>query len=284
MTDLAARPQRRQHRPKAAADGVAARRPPDCGAERGSEQIVGLHPVLEALRARRRELLRVWLRPGLRRAAVAEVRAAARAAGVPVAERDDPDPGESGSRGASGGGVTLEAGPLPELELDELLGLIQPPRTIVALDGVEDPQNLGAIARAAEGAGAGGLVLTRRRAPPLSPAVARASAGAIEWLPTARVANLAQALERMKSKGYWVFGCQAGRGVNVFALPDRVVAGDRVVVLGAEGRGLRPGIDRRIDHRVKIPMAGRVRSLNVSAAAAVVLFELGRRTALANFP
>ncbi len=258
------------------------RRRPDRGAERGPEQIVGLHPVLEALRARRRELFHVWLRPGLRRAAVDEVRAAAGAAGVPVAEREDPDPGAPGSHSA--GGVTLEAGPLPELELDVLLGLIEAPRTIVALDGVEDPQNLGAIVRAAEAAGAGGLVLTRRRAPPLSPAVARASAGAIEWLPTARVPNLAQALERMKSRGYWVFGCEAGRGENVFALPDRVVAGDRVVVLGAEGRGLRPGIDRRIDHRVKIPMAGRVGSLNVSAAAAVVLFELARRTTLANFP
>jgi 23S rRNA (guanosine2251-2'-O)-methyltransferase len=263
-----------------------ARQRPDRAADRGPEQIVGLHPVLEALRARRRELLRVWLRPGLRRGAVDAVRLAAEAAGVPVAEREDLDPVASGSlsAGAGGSGVTLEAGPLPELELDALLDSIEPPRTVVALDGVEDPQNLGAIVRAAEASGAGGLVLTRRRAPPLSPAVARASAGAIEWLPTARVANLAQALERMKSRGYWVFGCEAGRGENVFALPDRVVTGDRVVVLGAEGRGLRPGIDRRIDHRVKIPMAGRVGSLNVSAAAAVVLFELARRTTLANFP
>ncbi len=147
----------------------------------------------------------------------------------------------------------------------------------MALDGVEDPQNVGAIARVAEACGACGLLLTQRRAPPLGAAVSRASAGAIEWLPTARVPNLGRALNTLKDKGFWVFGCDPKGAEDVFALPGRVVAGDQVVVLGAEGRGLRAGILRVLDHRIRIPMAGRVGSLNVAAAAAVVLFELRRR-------
>jgi 23S rRNA (guanosine2251-2'-O)-methyltransferase len=175
----------------------------------------------------------------------------------------------------------LEAGPLPEVPIDELIRGEAGSRTLVALDGVEDPQNLGAIARVADAAGVSGLVLTRHRAPPLSPAVSRASAGAIEWLPVARVANLNRSLNQLKNKGFWTFGCDPAGELELFALPDRVVAGDRVVVLGAEGRGLRQGVLRELDHSLRIPMGGRVGSLNVSTAAAVVLFELSRRSRLA---
>lgn len=245
------------------------------GAER--VELTGLHPVLEALRARRRPLFRLRVRKGMRRPELAEVLAAARRADV-VLEEVDADalpPGESGA--ASGQGLALWVGPLPELSLPQLIAKGGPSRTLVALDGVEDPQNLGAIARVAEAAGVAGLVLTRRRAAPLSPAVSRASAGAIEWLPVARVANLSRALSELKQRGFWVFGCDSEQGDDLFALSDRVVGGDRVLVFGAEGRGLRAGITRAIDHRVRIPMAGRVSSLNVAAAAAVALFELRRR-------
>jgi 23S rRNA (guanosine2251-2'-O)-methyltransferase len=173
--------------------------------------------------------------------------------------------------------VALLAGPLPEVSLGELSRAGEAPRTLVALDGVEDPQNVGAVARVAESCGASGLLLARRRAPPLGAAVSRASAGAIEWLPAARVANLGRALNTLKDKGFWVFGCDPEGAEDLFALPARVVAGDQLVVLGAEGRGLREGILRALDHRIRIPMAGRVGSLNVAAAAAVVLFELRRR-------
>lgn len=178
-------------------------------------------------------------------------------------------------------GVELEAGALPELEVGQLLERPGEPRTILALDGVEDPQNVGAIARVAEAAGVQGLVLTRRRAPPLSPVVARASAGAIEWLPVARVPNLPRSLNYMKSKGFWVFGTGPEGTEELYGLPERLLRGDRVVVLGAEGRGLRRGVDQVLDHRVRVPMAGRVASLNVAAAAAVVLFEFRRRADLA---
>jgi 23S rRNA (guanosine2251-2'-O)-methyltransferase len=176
-------------------------------------------------------------------------------------------------------GLELEVGPLPEVALAQLVpGADAGPGLIVALDGVEDPQNVGSIARVADAAGAQGLVLTDRRSPPLGAAVSRASAGAIEWLPVARVPNLRRALDTLKKEGFWVFGCDSEDGEDVFGLSDRVVSGHRVVVLGAEGAGLREGTWKLVDHRVRIPMQGRVGSLNVASAASIVLFELQRRT------
>lgn len=245
------------------------------------ERITGIHPVHEALRARRRALRRLRLREGLRQATIAPLVAEARRAGVAV----EPVSARELARlapGVSSQGVLLEAGPLPEVPLARLASAGDAPRTLVALDGVEDPRNLGAIARVAEAAGVGGVVLTRRRSAPLSPACVRASAGALEWLPVTRVPNLGRALKELKSRGFWVFGGDPEGPEELYGLSDRVLAGDRVLLLGAEGRGLRPGVRALIDHRVRIPMAGRVASLNVSAAAAVMLFELGRRSGLAN--
>ncbi len=240
--------------------------------------LTGIHSVLEALRARRRKLLRLTVQPGSASEAVLE---AARGAGVPVQEMPSgasaSDPAEPRNQG-----LKLEVGPLPQTTLEELIaGASDRPGLIVALDGVEDPQNVGSIARVADAAGAQGLLLTERRAPPLGAAVSRASAGAIEWLPVARVPNLGRALNTLKEKGFWVFGCDPEEGEDLFSLPDRVVAGHRVVVLGAEGVGLRPGTQKRVDHRVRIPMGGGVASLNVASAASVVLFELQRRAHLA---
>jgi 23S rRNA (guanosine2251-2'-O)-methyltransferase len=229
--------------------------------------------VREALRARRRKLHRLWLRAGAESLERAALRRLAGQVGVPVEEEGTVDLTAPPHQG-----IRLEAGPLPELSLGELMaGTTGQSMMLVALDGVEDPQNLGAIARVADAAGAAGLILTNRRAPPLSPAVSRASAGAIEWLAVARVPNLARALEELKELGFWVFGADPEGPQTLFELSERVVHGRRVVVLGAEGRGLRPGILKSLDHRVRIPMAGRVASLNVAAAAAVVLFELARR-------
>jgi 23S rRNA (guanosine2251-2'-O)-methyltransferase len=176
-------------------------------------------------------------------------------------------------------GYVLEAGELPELELPALLALGTPGRRcFVALDGVEDPQNLGAIARVAHAAGVTGLVLTDRRSAPLSPAVSRASAGAIEHLPVARVVNLTRGLEQLKDAGCWVLAAEPTAERDLFALDDRFWQGDLVFVLGAEGRGIRPGLARHLDTPISIPMSGAVASLNVSAAAAVMLYEWVRRS------
>lgn len=246
------------------------------------QRLHGVHCVLEALRARRRRLDRVLVRRGKRRPEVEEVLRAAEAAGVPVAEVDAAALGRGAGPGSPPQAVALEAGPLPELEWTDLVEAAghraggSAPR-LVALDGVEDPQNAGAIVRVAEAAGADGLILTHRRAPPLGPALARASAGAVEWLPVARVPNLRNALKLLKKEGFWTLGAEPEGSVSLFEAPAELTRGPLVVVLGAEGRGLRPGVLDEIDHRVRVPMAGRVASLNVATAAAVVLFELLRR-------
>ena len=261
------------------APGGRERRP---GGGRGArdeiEFLYGIHPVFEALRARRRRLLALRLRSGPRRAELAPLLEAARRAGVPVEPVSAAELAAGLGEGVNHQGVALAAGPLPLVELAGLCTAGSSPRTLVALDQVEDPQNLGAIARVAEAAGVTGLLLTDRHSPPLSPAVARASAGAIEWLATARVPNLVRALNQLKSRGFWIFGAEPDAPDSLFELPGRVVRGERVVVLGAEGRGLRPGVLGAVDHRVRIPLAGRVASLNVASAAAVVLFELARRS------
>ena len=237
--------------------------------------LTGLHPVREALRARRRALGRLHL-SGVPRPEWADLQALAREAGVGVVVGDPAPPELADQRPW----VWLEAGPLPELELEALLaGAKAPGATLVALDGVEDPQNLGAIARAADATGVAGIVLTRRHAPPLSEAVSRASAGAIEWVPVSRVPNLNRALGAMKDAGFWVIGADLEAPVDLFEAPDAWLRAPRVLVVGAEGVGLRQGVIQALDHRVRIPMTGQVASLNVSAATAVVLFELKRRDA-----
>ncbi len=241
------------------------------------ELLTRFHPVHEALRAHRRplHLLRV------REPAPSEAEpllALASSAGVEVVFCTPAELGRGLPPGLKPQGFVLEAGEIPELELDALIGLAQPGRRfVVALDGVEDPQNLGAIARVAHAAGATGLLLTDRRSAPLSPAVSRASAGAIEHLPVARVVNLARGLERLKALGFWVLAAQPNAEQDLFALPDRFWEGDLALVLGAEGRGIRPGLERQLDSPISIPMAGAVASLNVSSAAAVILYEWVRR-------
>jgi 23S rRNA (guanosine2251-2'-O)-methyltransferase len=250
------------------------------GERPAAELIFGLHPVLEALRARRRPLFRLRIQEDLKREELGELGELAEAAGVAVERNSRQGLLAALPSGAKGQGVVLEAGPLPTPSLEELQLLTAPPggrRRLVVLDGVEDPQNLGAIIRVAEAVGALGLVLTARRAPPLGAAVARASAGAVEHLPVSRVGNLRRALGQLKDGGFWVIGADAETGEDLFQTRDRIWQGDLVLVFGAEGRGIRRGVLELLDHRIRIPMVGRVGSLNVASAAAVVLFEAVRR-------
>jgi 23S rRNA (guanosine2251-2'-O)-methyltransferase len=242
------------------------------------EALAGLHCVREALRARRRVLRALWIRTPEPRGA-RELAALAEAAGVPVEWSPASELEAALPAGARSQGLILEAGPLPELSLQDALEI--PPQEaplLVALDEVEDPRNVGAVARAAEAAGARALVLTRRRAPPLSPTVSRASAGAIEHLPVVRVPNLARALRELGERGYWRIGADAGPGARPYLeTPDELWVGPLVLALGGEEGGLRPGVAKQLDERVRIPMRGHVESLNVAAAAAVLLFDAARR-------
>ena len=249
----------------------------------GIERLHGRHVIEEALRAPRRSLHRLLVKPRPVGAELQGLVDLAREMGLPVVETDGArlaelaQPGDGALQGA-----VLEAGSLPELNgVAELCASAEGAgvgnRRFVVLDGVEDPQNVGGIARVIDAAGVNGLILTRRRAPPLSPALARASAGAIEWLPVARVTNLVRALKELKSEGFWVVAADPEASVDLYALPDRLLRGDLVVVLGAEGRGLRPAVRAAVDHPIRIPMRGNVDSLNVATAGAVLLYELLRR-------
>lgn len=253
------------------------------------DRLDGLHVVREALRARRRTLHRLLVAPTRGGAAPASelqgVLDLAEDAGVPISwvpaeELRQDRPGDAPGNPQH---VLLEAGPLPELGLRALLEQTQAARgrrRLLMLDGVEDPQNLGAIARVAEASGVSGLVLSRRHAPPLSPAASRASAGALEWLPVARVGNLSQALKALKQDGFWALAATAASSEaseSLFEVESRVLQGDLVVVLGAEGRGVRPGVTAAVDHQLRIPLSGNVASLNVATAGAVIMFELVRR-------
>jgi 23S rRNA (guanosine2251-2'-O)-methyltransferase len=246
------------------------------------ERVVGFHPVREALRAGRRRLVRLLVREGLRRPERAELLELAGAAGVPVVAVSPEELSRQQKPGERAQGLVLEAGPIPLSDLDQLLLEGRQPgrdRCLVVLDGVEDPQNLGAVARVADASGAAGLVVAARRCPPLSPAVSRASAGAIEHLPVYRVTNLRRELGRLREAGFWVIGSDADAGENLFDTKDKVWQGDLALVFGAEGRGIRVGLAPLLDHRVRIPLRGKVGSLNVATAAAVVLFEVARRVA-----
>jgi 23S rRNA (guanosine2251-2'-O)-methyltransferase len=169
-------------------------------------------------------------------------------------------------------GLVAEVEPFPYVDAAELLA--PEDALVVALDQVQDPQNLGAICRSAEGAGASGIVLPERGGVEVTPAVCRASAGAVEHLAIARVRNLADFLAAAKRDGAWVYGAEAGAEVPYWK-PD--YRGRVVIVLGSEGKGLRPRVRAGCDQLVGLPLRGRLESLNVAATAAVLLYEIVRQ-------
>jgi 23S rRNA (guanosine2251-2'-O)-methyltransferase len=163
-------------------------------------------------------------------------------------------------------GICADVSAFRYADPESLLGADGP---VVALDQVQDPQNLGAICRSAECAGAAGVVVPERRAAEVTAAVCKASAGAVEHLPVAQVRNLADFLVAAKESGRWCYGAQAGAPVAYDGVDFR---GKVVLVLGSEGRGLRPRVAASCDQLVAIPLRGRIESLSVSAAAAVLLY------------
>jgi 23S rRNA (guanosine2251-2'-O)-methyltransferase len=177
---------------------------------------------------------------------------------------------EAGSRDHQG--VIGRVGPFRYSDAYELATLDRP--LLVCLDQVTDPHNLGAVIRSAEGAGATGVVIPSHGAARVTPAVSRSSAGAVEHLPVAVVQNLARYLNEVKGPDLWVWGAASDGGTSLW---DADLDGGAAFVLGAEGRGLRPLVRRACDGLVSIPLAGRVESLNVSVAAAVLLYEARRR-------
>ena len=169
-------------------------------------------------------------------------------------------------------GIVAEVDPYPYADADSLLEA--PDSLVVALDQIQDPHNLGAVCRSAEAAGAAGVVIPARRAATVTPAVCKASAGAVEHLRVAQVGNLADWLSEAKQAGAWIYGADADADAP-YTSTD--LSGKVVLVLGSEGTGLRPRVASMCDLLLSIPVRGKVASLNVSAAAAAILFEARRQ-------
>ena len=224
--------------------------------------LYGRNPVHEALRAGRRRVHRVWATSGAAKEPWLQGVRVEPATHDEVAERAGSDAHQ---------GVVAAVDPYPYADAAELLAKDSP--LLVALDEVQDPQNLGAIARSAECAGADGLVIPERRSAEVTAAAAKASAGAVEHLPIARVRNLADFLGDAKDAGCWSYGADAAAPSTYL---DHDYAGGVVLVLGAEGKGLRPRVAASCDLLVSLPLGGRIESLNVSATAAVLLFNAAR--------
>lgn len=230
---------------------------------------LGIHPVREALRARR-PLDKVLIAKGTAGPRIQEIVELCRAQSVPV--RFEPrEMLDRAGKGVPHQGVVAFGAAHGYVELDEVVPGAQ---LLVVLDGVEDPHNLGAIIRTAHAAGANAVLTPERRSAPLTETVDRAAAGALEYLPVARIANVTKTLDRLKEQGFWIYGLDE----SGTALYDEVkYATPTVIVLGGEGKGVHQGVQKHCDVLVRIPMAGEVSSLNVSVAAGIVLFEWRKR-------
>jgi 23S rRNA (guanosine2251-2'-O)-methyltransferase len=229
------------------------------------ELIYGIRPVLEALRSRRREVFEV-----LEAAGEGEVAEAAAASGVFV-KNVRRGQIEELAPGAAHQGVVARVGPYPYSDLGEILAASDP--LVLVLDSVTDPRNLGAVLRAADGAGASGVVIPKDRAVGVTAVAVKASAGASEHVPVARETNLRRAIHRIKKGGVWVYAAEGGG----MAYTELDLSGPVALVLGSEGRGVRKLVREGCDGVVSIPMLGAVESLNVSVAAAVLLYEAQRQ-------
>jgi 23S rRNA (guanosine2251-2'-O)-methyltransferase len=228
----------------------------------------GIHPVAEALRAKH-PLDRLVIAQGAGSPRLQEIIDLARRSGVPI--RFEPRAaidrlaGSSAHQGVVAMGAARKYAEFEQVASSDML---------VVLDGVEDPHNLGAIVRTAHAAGAGAILIPERRAASVTDVVAKAAAGAIEHLPIVRVTNINRTLEDLKERGFWIYGLDE-RGEQSYA--EIEYASPTVLVLGGEGKGLHEQVRQHCDVLVRIPMAGKIGSLNVSVAAGVVLFEWKRR-------
>jgi 23S rRNA (guanosine2251-2'-O)-methyltransferase len=236
--------------------------------------IFGLHAVEEALAARGRAFEYVAVAPGRGDARIQKIVELCRAGGVAV--RSMPrDQLTRLARTAGHQGVVAVTAEKHYGDVNDLLAAKRGQYAfLLVLDGIEDPHNLGAIIRTAEGAGADGAIIPERRAAGVTATVVKASAGASEYLPIAKVTNIGRAIEDLKSRNIWTVGLDE-RGPQAYDQIDYKM--DCALVLGAEGHGLHEQVRKKCDFLVSIPMLGKVPSLNVSVAAAVVMYEVARQ-------
>jgi len=243
------------------------------------EKVVGINPVLELLRSGSRTVDTVYIDKEKGGPHFTDMVALARRTGIKmkVVPRDALDNMSGGLRHQ---GALAVVAPKAYEDIDALVGKMAlkaksgTPPLLVVLDGVEDPHNLGSIIRTAESAGADGVVIPEHRAAHLTASVARASAGAVEYMPVAKVVNVAEFLARLKAKGFWVVGLDEDAKTDYTSFDMTVPL---AVVMGGEGKGLRPLVAKACDAVLSLPMLGKVDSLNVSVSAGVVLYEAVRQ-------
>lgn len=247
-------------------------------AEGAEEALFGRNAVLEALKAGR-AINRICLARGERQGSVKEIAALAKAGGI-VVQEVDPRRIQEAAGALRHQGVMAYVAPVAYASVDEILARAAASGKapfIVLLDELEDPRNLGAILRTADAAGVHGVLIPKRRGCQLSAAVAKTAAGALEYVPVARVGNIVQALRELKEKGLWIAGADMD-GTSPYYEAD--LTGPIVLVVGSEGRGIGRLVKEACDFLVRIPMCGQINSLNASVAAGILLFEINKQRKL----
>jgi len=237
--------------------------------------IYGINPVLEVLRREGGDIRKIIIAEGRRGEDVKRIVELASARGVQVETlRRDVLDRQAGT--AAHQGVLCLCGEFAYANLEQIVANRHPafPASLVLLlDGIEDPQNLGSLIRTAHCFGANGVVIPRDRAAGVTPAVIKASAGAVGHIPVARVVNLSQAIEFLKEKRFWIYGTDAGADKDLGSFRFE---GDIGLVMGSEGKGMRPLVRKHCDVLLSIPLFGRIDSLNVSVAAGILLHQIRR--------
>ena len=274
------RPARPSVRPEGGKPGFAAKAksPTNTPPLKETDFLSGRNPVMEALRSGR-PISKVFIAAGEHQGSIREIIALAKEKGIPV-QTTETAKLEAMSLGVRTQGVVAMVSPVAYSSVEDMVALAaarDENPCLVLLDQLKDPQNLGAVLRTVDAAGAHGVLIPQRRSCQLSAAVAKASAGAIEYVKVAQIGNVARTLEDLKKQGFWVVGADQERGV---AFQDVDLTGPVVIVIGDEGEGMAHLTRERCDSLVRIPMRGKVQSLNASVASAILLYELLRQRGL----
>ncbi|MFH1784514.1 MAG: 23S rRNA (guanosine(2251)-2'-O)-methyltransferase RlmB [bacterium] len=240
-----------------------------------SEIIFGINPITETLVAGKRTINKILVAKNTHERRMLNIVRLAREARIPVIYTDKRKL-EKFAPGMKHQGVVATVSPVQYASVEEIITLAAKKGKssfICLLDGITDPHNLGAIIRSAEVLGAGGVVITKHHSCPITGIVEKASAGALEHIPVARVHNMVQFMEELKKKEFWVIGADS-EGEPSYKVD---LSGPVAIVIGSEGKGLRPLVRKNCDNLVSIPMSGKVESLNASCAASIIMYEISRQ-------
>ena len=242
-------------------------------------RIYGPHAIGDLLETAPEAVASLLIAAGPREGSEAdEVLSRARDLGIPVHTIDRREL-ENRRGGRGGSSVAADIRLAAPLEIENVNGVAGEPQLVIALDGVTDPHNLGAILRSAAAFGATAVICGKDRSAPLNDAAVRASAGAVAHVPLIRVTNLGRAFQTLQQKSFWIYGMAAEAPQSLY---ETDLAGPVVLAFGAEGAGLRPGVSRACDALISLPMTGRIASLNVSVTAGIAAAEFCRRTQVRN--